>query len=137
LAVIAYSRAIDLLRRRRDHLSLEDAVRLDPGSLTSDLEAPDGFLEKSQRNCQVARALRDLPAVQRQLIALAFTQGLCHTEIATATGMPIGTVKSHIRRALKRMHKMLIGTVDPVLEPRRFIANVNVNPAGSRVFSPP
>ena len=75
-------------------------------------QAPDGFVDKLQRDCLVGLALRELPAMQRQLIALAFMQGLCHADIATATGMPIGTVKSHIRRALKRMQIMLTGPLD-------------------------
>jgi RNA polymerase sigma-70 factor (ECF subfamily) len=48
----------------------------------------------------VQSALMRLGPVPRQLVSLAFFGGLTHEEIAGQTGMPLGTVKSHIRRAL-------------------------------------
>jgi RNA polymerase sigma factor (sigma-70 family) len=47
--------------------------------------------------------LRSLSAQRRHLLGLAFFQGLSHQEIADATHMPLGTVKSHLRRALNAL----------------------------------
>jgi RNA polymerase sigma-70 factor (ECF subfamily) len=52
-------------------------------------------------------ALESLDAVPRQLVALAFLKGYTHDEIAGETGLPLGTVKSHIRRALMSLRDAL------------------------------
>jgi RNA polymerase sigma factor (sigma-70 family) len=51
----------------------------------------------------LAQALRVLPERTRTLIQLNFVEGLSHTEIAERTGVPLGSVKSDIRRGLERL----------------------------------
>lgn len=53
----------------------------------------------------VGNELNKLPAEQRMVLRLAFYGDLSHSEIATTTGLPVGTVKSHIRRALIQLRK--------------------------------
>jgi RNA polymerase sigma-70 factor (ECF subfamily) len=48
-----------------------------------------------------------LQAQPRQLVALAFFRGLSHEEIASQTELPLGTVKSQIRRALIALRQVL------------------------------
>ena len=48
-----------------------------------------------------------LGAPSRQLVSLAFFRGLSHEEIAQQTQLPLGTVKSQIRRALLSLRKAL------------------------------
>ena len=50
--------------------------------------------------------LNRLPDEQRMVLRLAFYGDLSHSEIAATTGIPIGTVKSHIRRALIHLRKL-------------------------------
>ena len=52
-------------------------------------------------------ALARLEPLPRQLLALAFFRGLTHDEIASHSGLALGTVKSHIRRALVRLREQL------------------------------
>ena len=53
----------------------------------------------------LADALNELPKRAQTLIALAFHDGLTHAEIADRTGLPLGTVKSDIRRGLERLRR--------------------------------
>ena len=77
---------------------------LDEPSHESD---PQDLLVAAQNNAKLNQALQQLEPVQRQLVAMAFFRGLTHEEIATFTDMALGTVKSHIRRALKQLHDVL------------------------------
>jgi RNA polymerase sigma factor (sigma-70 family) len=53
----------------------------------------------------VGNELDQLPEEQRRVVLLAFYGELSHSQIAATTGLPIGTVKSHIRRALIQLRK--------------------------------
>jgi RNA polymerase sigma-70 factor (ECF subfamily) len=55
----------------------------------------------------VRAALARLDETPRRLILMAFFDGASHSEIAARTGLPLGTVKSHIRRGLERLRANL------------------------------
>ena len=57
----------------------------------------------------VANALESLPAAARQVVELAFYSDLTQVEIADRLALPLGTVKSHMRRALQRLRTHLEG----------------------------
>lgn len=96
---IARSRAIDLLRRemRFQHEVLDDEGA---AALPDDVPTADELLESTRDHAALHRALLALNARSRQLVALAFFRGLSHEEIADQTALPLGTVKSQIRRAM-------------------------------------
>ena len=100
LAVVARNRSIDALRRRRPEDSAEDIV-LASGINYADVAERECMMEK------VHKAMLALPEEQRQMVELAFFQGQTHTEIAEATGDPLGTVKTRIRSALLSLRKAL------------------------------
>ena len=58
------------------------------------------------------QALDRLRPEQREVLQLALVQGHSHQQVAARTGLPLGTVKSHARRGLKRVREML-GVPDP------------------------
>ncbi|MCU0919515.1 MAG: sigma-70 family RNA polymerase sigma factor [Burkholderiaceae bacterium] len=103
---MARSRAIDAVRReaRHQHDSL-DSVSVPE---TADGAPPsDDLLDAARGHANLHRALMLLNAQPRQLVALAFFRGLSHEEIACQTALPLGTVKSQIRRALVTLRQQL------------------------------
>ncbi|MBS0456485.1 MAG: sigma-70 family RNA polymerase sigma factor [Proteobacteria bacterium] len=105
---IARSRAIDALRRqvRFQHVELDDAA----GAGVFD-EAPesDELLDLALRTAELQHALTLLGEQPRQLVSMAFFRGLSHEQIAAHTRLPLGTVKSQIRRALLALRQILGG----------------------------
>ena len=62
-------------------------------------DLPD-LLSAIEQHQSLHNALESLEPLPRQLIALSFFKGLSHEEISIHTGLPLGTVKSHLRRAI-------------------------------------
>jgi len=103
---MARSRAIDAIRRdarfKHDSLDADSAAEV-----RSDTPPPDELLSVAQGHAELHRALMMLNAQPRQLVALAFFRGLSHEDIALETALPLGTVKSQIRRALIALSERL------------------------------
>ena len=100
---VARNRRIDLLRR-------DKSDRLDPADPIFEPDAPepaDEAVDAARRDQRVRVALGTLPPEQIELIRLAFFTGLSHGEIAEKTGVPLGTVKSRIRLAFRKLRNIL------------------------------
>ncbi|HYF61520.1 MAG TPA: sigma-70 family RNA polymerase sigma factor, partial [Herpetosiphonaceae bacterium] len=103
--------AIDLLRRRqRRPQSIDTEAAEQVVALTAD-GSPDiaETVIQNEEARRVRQALQELPESQQQAIELAFFKGLSHLEIAAATGDPLGTVKTRIRRGMERLKSVLGG----------------------------
>lgn len=103
---ICRSRAIDTLRRRGRAIVHPDPELLrSADEVAADDEAADPLLEMlNARDYAVLKeALAALPSLSRQLLGFAFFRDMTHQEIADATQLPLGTVKSHLRRALQKL----------------------------------
>ena len=94
---IARNKRIDAIRKQR---------RPEPEELTWGPEAEpeqEDVIALQQETAQLKTALLQLPEAQRELIEKAYFGDLSHREIASQTGLPLGTIKSRIRLALDRL----------------------------------
>ena len=73
---------------------------------------PQNLLSACRNHALLHAALAALDPLPRQLLALVFFRGLTHEEVADHTGLPLGTVKSHVRRALLSLRGTLAATMD-------------------------
>jgi RNA polymerase sigma-70 factor (ECF subfamily) len=105
LLAVARNRAIDYLRstagRARNALEVEST---DHPSLFCDMEKDLLVADKARR---VKVAMERLSENQRQVIELAYFEGLSQTEMAERMGQPLGTVKTWVRAALKSLRDEL------------------------------
>jgi RNA polymerase sigma-70 factor (ECF subfamily) len=104
LLMITRSRALDRLRRRDEARPVADVP--EPADPPAGGNAETQLLA-SESESAVQAALVGLSAAQQRMVQLAFYRGLSHPEIAAETGLPLGTVKSHLRRALQALAKAL------------------------------
>jgi len=110
IATIARRRLIDRLRSRKRRPQTEEFDEADfpaggdsspvPAAMASEIDA-------------ARAALGALPAEQREVLLLGIVEGMTHSEIATRTGRPLGTVKTQMRRGLRKVRSLLGETETP------------------------
>ena len=107
LMMICRSRAIDALRQldvAECHPAPDSLQQAQTGG------SPLDILLVLESESDIRHAMATLSAMQRQLIALAFFKGFTHEEIAQQMNMPLGTVKSTVKRAQTKLKTILSGT---------------------------
>ena len=105
LATFARNRAIDRLRTgkvRQGAVSVEEALEI-----TDDAPLADSILETEQRNAKIHQCLGQLEERQQDAIRTAFFQGMTYAELAEARDVPLGTMKSWVRRGLSKLRRCL------------------------------
>ena len=108
LMMMCRTRAIDRLRHNGSRRAPTAIAQKSAFDLVNEPPLPDELLSLFQSNSRVRQAVQTLRPQRLQLVALAFFDGLTFTEVAQHVGMPLGTVKSHIRRALSELR----GTIE-------------------------
>ena len=97
---IARRKVVDRMRARAREDRIAETVRHQPEAGTSGAD-PDQVVDR----LVIAEELAQLPTDQRRMLELAFFDDLTHQQIAQATGVPLGTVKSHIRRGMQSLKR--------------------------------
>ena len=103
IAMIARRRLIDKIRYATRRISAEslDDILLEPFTRS------DKNMQRGIEARQAAEALRNLRPEQQQVLRLSIIEGMSHQEISEATGMPLGTVKTHARRGILQVREFL------------------------------
>jgi RNA polymerase sigma factor (sigma-70 family) len=105
LGVIVRSRALDFLRRRASERA-DTAVELDgviSDTVAGDSPNPMDVTEASEQAWALHECLRKLEARQREVLSLAYLRDLSHGELAEQLKLPLGTVKTWIRRGIEQL----------------------------------
>ena len=107
VSMIARRRIVDYIRRatRRPSQAPFDGTAEHAAHATT--QSPSDAGQVHQESQQVLRVLQSLRPERRQTIELSVIQGLSHSQIAESTGMPLGTVKAHLRRGLEEVRQVL------------------------------
>jgi RNA polymerase sigma-70 factor (ECF subfamily) len=112
---LARSRAIDRLRTRtrRERIIVDaDAGTSSPGASRRPVEAvaagsPFADARTDQMRSHIEQAMSGLHPEQKRALILAYFDGMSHSEVASALGEPLGTVKTRIRQGLLRLRESL------------------------------
>lgn len=98
---IARNLRIDRLRREVPWQELDESR----SNEASDDPLPDDVVSSGQISVRVREALARLPEEQQEVVRLSYLKGLSHSEIADQIGVPLGTVKSRMRLAYRKMRE--------------------------------
>lgn len=111
MSTIVRNKAFDVLRRHRQEVELDgegfdDTVM---ATLRDPAANPAEALELSSEARALAACMAVLEEKHRRAVGLAFFNDLSHSEVASQLALPIGTVKTWIRRSLSRLQSCLTG----------------------------
>jgi RNA polymerase sigma-70 factor (ECF subfamily) len=113
IITLSRRRAIDRLRKRDTYNRVEDRFAEETKNRPHDWFAHvEEDVAQSEMRSFLQRALSSLPDAQRQAIELAYFKGMSQREIAAHTGTPLGTIKTRLELALKKLSDGLHGLED-------------------------
>jgi RNA polymerase sigma-70 factor (ECF subfamily) len=104
IARIARNRALNEVRRQRLGVRANDDAL---ASIADDALEPDESLWAEHRRAAIRAAVDVLPAPQRSALSLAFFDELSHEQVAATLRIPVGTAKTRIRLAMRRLAPVL------------------------------
>ncbi|MGH7600259.1 MAG: sigma-70 family RNA polymerase sigma factor [bacterium] len=108
LVTLTRHRAIDRLRSKNFQMRLQKPVDFDFDAIADDgANTPLELTSFAERAEIVQKAFATLPVEQREVLRLAYFEGCSQSEIAGQLRVPLGTVKTRARQAMKKLHKLL------------------------------
>lgn len=100
--LISRRHLVDKLRRSQARIK---ASALDEGAFSGSVEPESGSLEQNERFAELRRRVAGLPDLQRTVVTRAYLGGQTLRQIGEELGIPIGTIKSALSRALVRLRE--------------------------------
>jgi RNA polymerase sigma factor (sigma-70 family) len=109
LGVIVRSRGLDFLRRRKSERALAGQPIDDVLSetLASDAQTPLETSQASEQAWALHECLRKIEPKQREVVTMAYFRDLSHSELAEQLKLPLGTVKTWMRRSLEQLRSCM------------------------------
>jgi len=110
LVTLARRRAIDRVRRRQAYARAEERLRLETAHephITRS-HAVEEDVNAADRSEVFKRLLSTLPVAQREALQLAYYRGLSQREIAAKTGIPLGTIKTRLELAVRKIRTAIL-----------------------------
>lgn len=106
IVTLARRRAIDKLRKKQTYFRAQERLREQPEP------APHHGADQEAAATDTAniftRVIATLPPAQREALDFAFYRGLSHREIAAQTGVPLGTIKTRLELALRKVRTAVV-----------------------------
>jgi RNA polymerase sigma-70 factor (ECF subfamily) len=110
IVTLTRRRAIDKLRKKQAYQRASERLRLETAATETTLQdrGADHEAADSDRAQIFNRVLASLPEGQRQALDLAFYRGMSQREIASRTGLPLGTIKTRLELALRKVRSAIL-----------------------------
>lgn len=105
---------IDLIRRNRRAPTSRTQMDVEPIEIDDIWDEADDdrayvYMQQASNEALIDKSFTQLPPEQRQVLTQVYMQGKTHQQIASETGLPLGTVKSRVRIGLKKMQSLITG----------------------------
>ena len=110
IITLARRRAIDKLRKKQAYFRAEERMRLDPAM--EEQHCIDEDVDTNELGGIFQKLLAQLPAAQREALQLSFYRGLSQREIASKTGIPLGTIKTRLELAMRKIRSAVLAMGD-------------------------
>ncbi len=101
------SRCLDVLRKQAAQRRFSERLTNEQRTSLQEEPAADYWRESLHNQSLLFDGMQELTLEQRQILSLAYFRGLSHSEIARHTDIPLGTVKTQIRKAVQQLHAYL------------------------------
>ena len=109
LVTLARRRSLDRLRRRAAYRRATESLKTDTDNpLTWEIAPATNEVEVNDLSKLLKRAIQELPEAQKEVIDLAFFKGMSQREIAAKRQISLGTVKTRLHLAQRKMHNFLV-----------------------------
>ena len=125
IITVVRRRSIDRVRRQATYGRVQDRFREEMAARREEISTgADEEVDQNDRAKAVMQLIRRLPEPQQQAVQLAFYQGMSQRQIAAHTGMPLGTIKTRLELALRKLRAAAIvfGELHENIQPAPAIA---------------